>query len=73
MSSYAYKKRLPMHDRMEARREARRKSDALHPILQILYRGFNRARLLAYRPKAACEYSGMRVSEIEKRDPHFFD
>ncbi len=45
----------------------------LHPILQILYRGFNRARLLAYRPKAACEYSGMRVSEIEKRDPHFFD
>ena len=72
MSLHAQKKRLPMHDRMDARR-ARRKARATHPILQILYSGFNRARLMVYAPKAACEYGGASITEIEKRDPHFFD
>lgn len=61
-----------MHDRMDTRR-ARRKARATHPILQIFYRGFNRARLMVYNPKTACEYSGTSITDIEKRDPHFFD
>ena len=73
MNPQTQKKRLSMLDRMDARREARRKARATHPILQILYSGLNRARLLVYTPKASCESSGMSIAEIEKRDPHFFD
>jgi hypothetical protein len=71
MTASTRQKRLPSKRRGTASDAKRRK--ALPKLLQLLRQGWSRTLLLAYAPKADSEYSGMPLSEIEKRDPRFFD